>query len=240
MTMPLRYDSLSGLLSAWHLGAQGKAAGTNWSMLLPCRKSPAGSSITARMQRPLVQAALQKGNPCLHSSITAFKRAYEQQMWALGYGECSAVSLTFEKYSQVLRQLDAEAAALRLFLAADRPTKQVALLLLQRDQLALSLQWSSAMRGMNIGRLTLSDVQDPRGQSLEPGLRQAAFPYAAGYQWQLAPNGTKPRQQRRAGVLPMTVLPGSEAYRDPLRLLHQFVQVGPAHRGPADAPLHWC
>ena len=90
-----------------------------------------------------------------------------------------------------------------------------------RDQ----LQWDSAVRGMNVGRIQLGDLQDLRGQSLAGSLQQNRFPFAEGYRWQLAPNGTKTAQQRRAGVLSMTVLPEADRHRDPLRLLHRFLQV---------------
>lgn len=166
--------------------------------------------------RSYAGSCLQVGNPCLHDSLVAFKTAYERRLWELGYSECSAVSLTMEVYSNLMQQLCQQIGSLPIGLPR---------LLLLRDCLGFGCLWSSAMRAMNAGVLTFDDVQDRRGQPLLPQLMQPQFPFPEGFQWQLAPNGTKPRQQRRAGVLPQTVLPAAEAYRDPLRLMHQLLQV---------------
>ncbi|KAL4437099.1 hypothetical protein ABPG75_004238 [Micractinium tetrahymenae] len=175
----------------------------------------------------------QVGNPCSSASIAALKHAYAAQQWQLGYAECSAVSLSFDKYQQLQQALHTEVTA-----AWQKGSTQEALLL-QRDQLAFSLCWGAAVRAENAGALQLKEVQDRRGQPLGPLLLQPAFPFPEGFQWQLAPDGTKVARRRRAGVVPMTVLPPAEAYRDALRLLHQYIQACPTcHLSTSGYLLH--
>ena len=164
---------------------------------------------------------LQTGNPCLDASMAAFKTAYARQLWHLGYAECSAVSLPGSKYTQLLQHLDREAES------AWSKGEVLPSLLLQRDQLGICFAWTGGTRTNNAGKLQLMEVQDMRGHSLATQLQQSSqFPFEPGYKWQWAPNGTKPRQQRRAGVLPpFSVQAVTSSFEDPLRILHLYVQV---------------
>ncbi|KAL4439968.1 hypothetical protein ABPG75_002969 [Micractinium tetrahymenae] len=177
--------------------------------------------------------ATQTGNPCCDDLITKLTSTYHQQCWQQGYAEKSAKSLTFEQYDELTAGLHREVSSLLTRLAAARhtPTGQrfkaaQPLLLLLRDAVAITAAWESAVRGHNACILQGEDLQDRRGSSLLTQLLQhAEFPYAAGFRWQLAPNGTKARQARRAGSLPLEVLPADAEHRDMLRLVHMLLQV---------------
>jgi hypothetical protein len=81
-----------------------------------------------------------------------------------------------------------------------------------------------ACRDDNACRLSLEELQDVQGHALGPLLQQPAFPFSAGFRWQLVPCGTKARQSRRAGVLSMVVLPLAEAHLDLPRHVHLLLQ----------------
>ena len=175
---------------------------------------------------------MQAGNPCLDDLITKLKTTYSRQAWGLGYAEQSAKSLPFEQYDQLCTALYTEACTLLTSLAAaaqqpmaDRFRAAKAAMLLLRDLAAFTLAWESAVRGGNAGRPRGADLQDRRGRPLLPQLLSAVFPFPAGFLWQFAPDGTKPRQARRAGSLEMEVLPDSAKHRDFLRILHKLIQV---------------
>lgn len=112
------------------------------------------------------------------------------------------------------------------------------LLLLLRDCSAFSLQWAAAVRAHSVGGVRAVDVQDQRGQSLLPQLRVPEFPFPAGYRWQLAPNGSKTVQARRAGSLPVEVLAEEKKHLGPLRFVHKLVQVWQEAMGQA-GPADW-
>lgn len=161
------------------------------------------------------------------------KASYHKLCWGLGYAEQSAKSLTFEVYDRLTGSLYSEIstglsrlASVSHLVAAERFREAQPVLLLLRDAAATTIAWASAARAHNACIVRGQDVQDRRGSCLLPALLQhAEFPYAAGYRWQLAPNGTKAKQARRAGCLPMEVLPASARHRDCLRLLHKLLQV---------------
>jgi hypothetical protein len=181
----------------------------------------------------LLSFVLQVGNPCLSAPVNAFKATYTKQMWELGYAERSAKSLSFGSFDQLTRRLSEEGSSLlgRLastsqLLVSERFSAAQPALLLQRDLTLMCLQWQSAVRGHNSCILKGEDLQDRRGSPLLPLLLQSpGFPFQPGFKWQFAPNGTKPRQQRRAGCLEMEVLPAADKHRDPLRHVHKLLQV---------------
>lgn len=163
--------------------------------------------------------------------MAKFQNAYHKQVWQLGYATVSAKSLSFEKYDQLMLGLFQDSTRLLPGLLAAgssgyRFSAAKPLLLLLRDMLAFSLAWSSAVQAHNAGIVAAEDLQDRRGSPLFDQLQQPQFPFAAGFQWQFAPNGTKARQGRRAGVLQLSVLPAAEEHRCFLRLLHKYTQVG--------------
>lgn len=126
-----------------------------------------------------------------------------------------------EETSILLGQLGPQAALAPAYrFAAATPV-----MLLLRDSVDTSLAWESAVRGGNASSLAADELQDRRGNPLLPELRQAEFPFQAGYQWQLAPNGTKTQQERRAGYLPLEVKAPALRHLDPLRLIHKLIQV---------------
>lgn len=157
-------------------------------------------------------------------------------MWQLGYAETSAKSLSFERYYVLMQRLTEEinvamadfarnlqhtSAPSYLFRAAQT------VLLLLRDATAFSWQWETVVRAKNSGLLQGENVQNQQGESLLPQLQQQRqFPFATGFRYQFAPNGTKTKQKKRAGVLPLAVKPASDAHLDPLRHLHALIQVG--------------
>lgn len=118
---------------------------------------------------------------------------------------------------------------LRMALDVRQPRSFMPLLTGLRNMILLSHQWESAVRADNSRRFSPLELQDVRGQPLAPHLLAASFPFPAGFKYQLAPDGTKPMQQRRAGCIPMLVLRDEQAYRDPLRLLQSYIQVGDRH-----------
>ena len=171
--------------------------------------------------------------------MAKFQNAYHKQVWQLGYATVSAKSLSFEKYDQLMLGLFQDSTRLLPGLPAAGSSgyrfsaAKPLLLLLLRDMLAFSLAWSSAVRAHNAGIVAAEDLQDRRGSPLFDQLQQPQFPFAAGFQWQFAPNGTKARQGRRAGVLQLSVLPAAEEHRCFLRLLHK----DPRHRITAEELL---
>ena len=74
-------------------------------------------------------------------------------------------------------------------------------LLVERDLVGITAAWLSALRGANIGAMQDYTVQDSQGAPLVPRLVAAGpdFPFAVGYEYQLAPHGTKSHPLRRAG-----------------------------------------
>ena len=154
-------------------------------------------------------------------------------MWELGYAERSAKSLPLSSFEQLTRHLSEEASSLLGSLASasqlpasERFCAAQPVLLLLRDLSLMCLQWQSAVRGHNSCILKGEDLQDRMGGPLLPLLLQSpGFPFQPGFQWQFAPNGTKPQQQRRAGRLEMEVLPAADKHRDPLRHVHKLLQV---------------
>jgi hypothetical protein len=183
---------------------------------------------------------MQAGNPCLSSLVRSLKTTYSKTCWELGYAEQSAKSMTNEKHEQLMAALYREASPLLQEVAAKSTMPAVyrfraatPLLLLLRDAVALSLEWDAGVRAHNAGILKAADLQDRRGSPLLPQLLQPSFPFAAGFKWQFAPNGTKAIQGRRAGSLPLEVLPEQEKSRDVLRLVHKLLQVrhGGGHAG---------
>ena len=167
---------------------------------------------------------MQHGNPCLDGSLTRWKGGYAQRMRALGYAETSAQHVEFE-------QLDALLLGMEQDISQQLPTidwsdahSYMAVLLLQRDATGICCMWGSACRDDNACRLSLGELQDVQGHSLGSILQQQAFPFSAGFRWQLAPCGTKTRQSRRAGVLSMAVLSLAEAHLDLLRHVHLLLQ----------------
>lgn len=180
----------------------------------------------------MFRCAAQVGNPCLSSTVRALKVSYHKMCWQLGYAEQSAISMTNETHLQLTSALYSEVCAQLSQLAAQsgmaaqqRFRAASSVLLLLRDLTAFSLAWQAGVRAHNAGIVQAADLQDRRGQSLLPQLLQSSFPFAAGFKWQFAPNGTKPCQGRRAGSLPLEVLPDAEKCRDVLRLVHKLLQV---------------
>ena len=149
---------------------------------------------------------LQVGNPCLSSLVSSLKKTYSKQAWQLGYATTSAKAMTAGKYQQLMGALYAEIRQQLASLGQQSSTPvpyrfraASPLLLLLRDAVAFSLEWQSSVRAHNAGHVQAADIQDRHGGSLLPQLVQPTFPFKAGFQWQFAPNGTKPCQQRRAG-----------------------------------------
>lgn len=174
-------------------------------------------------------ASLQVGDPCLHSSISDFKKTYSKQMWQLGYASRSAKSLSGDQYSSLLLQLHTEASSQLTALAQQahscsyRFAAAKQLLLLLRDGCSITLAWSTAVRAQNAGIVRLQDLQDRRGQPLQARLQDHTYSFSAGFQWQFALNGTKTCQQARAGSLLLEV--PKEEHLDSLRWIHKLVQV---------------
>ena len=167
---------------------------------------------------------MQHGNPCLDGSLTRWKAGYCQRMRALGYAETSAQHVQFEQLDTLLLGMEQDISQQLPTLDWSDPHSYMPVLLLQRDATGICCMWGSACRGDNAGRLSLDELQDVHGHPLHPLLQQQPFPFAAGFQWQLAPSGTKTRQSRRAGALPLAVLPLAEAHLDLLRHIHLLVQ----------------
>lgn len=164
--------------------------------------------------------------------MRSLKTSYSKACWQLGYAEQSAKAMSDEKHLQLTGSLYSESSQLLQELAGKsgmagilRFRAATPLLLLLRDGIAFSLEWQAGVRAHNAGIMQAADLQDQQGNALLPQLLQAAFPLAAGFKWQFAPNGTKPCQQRRAGSIPLQVLPEEEKSRDVLRLVHKLLQV---------------
>lgn len=175
---------------------------------------------------------MQAGNPCLSSIVRSLKTTYGKECWQLGYAEQSARAMTNAKHLQLMRALHTEAHTLLLEVAAQSSMPPIyrfraasKLLLLLRDATAFALEWQAGVRAHNAGIMQAADLQDRRGNALLPQLLQTEFPFAAGFKWQFAPNGTKPCQGRRAGSLALEVLPEAEQCRDVLQLVHKLLQV---------------
>lgn len=167
---------------------------------------------------------VQHGNPCRAGSLKRWKTGYGQRMRALGYAETSAQHVQFEQLDALLLGMEQDISQQLPTLDWSDPRSYMPVLLLQRDATGICCMWGSACRGDNACRLSLEELQDVDGHPLHPLLQQQPFPFAAGFQWQLAPIGTKTRQSRRAGVLRMAVLPLAEAHLDLLRHVHLLLQ----------------
>ena len=145
---------------------------------------------------------MQNGNPAQSNAVRAYKQGYAQHVRELGYASTSARHLTEDKYQQVMSRKSEQQFEKRAQLDWQDRKTVVNFLVVERDLAALCGAWECLLRGKDMGKLTYLDVQDSDGRSvvpwllLHPGIKiPANFPY------QIAPQGTKPEQQRRAGVV---------------------------------------
>lgn len=146
-------------------------------------------------------------------------------MRQLGYAETSAQHVQFEQFEALMVGIGTEVSSSLASVDWRDPHSYMPVLLLQRDATGICCMWGSAERDDNACRLSLAELQDRHGRPIAQQLLQQAFPFPAGFQWQLAPDGSKSRQSRRAGTIPMVVLPAEEAHLDLLRHIHLLLQV---------------
>lgn len=129
--------------------------------------------------------------------MSELKQTHRKRSWQLGFAEASAVSLSFQSYDRLTRQLHTKADGLLTRLAASchlavphRFRAAQPLLLLLRDWAAIAVYWGTAVRAHNACILRGQDLQDRRGHSLLSQLLAShQFPFSPGFEWQFAPNG---------------------------------------------------
>ena len=149
------------------------------------------------------------GNPCKHSMITIWRRAYRIKMFVLGLKVGSAVPLSQAKVMALLAYVDQR--------ASKAPTALACICCLQ-DYLCFLFCWLSCMRGKDSGKLELGDL------FLGPdGTAQLAYPLPpiipAGTVVVVKPNGDKTHRSCRGDPIPVTAgLFGWDDY--PNRLSH--------------------
>jgi hypothetical protein len=217
-----------------HLSSFFKAAGRTgeWSLYYPVSAQHVVTQVlktqihTNHLGRDdSMSCTVQANNPCRHESVSEFLAGYSKKLWRLGYAVTSAKHLEFSKYDTLMQQLYEELESMLQNWDPKQPKDYMPVLRQLRNMCLFAHQWESSMRGDNSRRFSPDELQDLHGQPLAGSLLQPSFPFSAGFKYQLAPNGTKPRQQRRAGSLPMQVMSEEQMYRDPLRLLHLYIQV---------------
>ena len=151
------------------------------------------------------------GNPCKHSMITIWRRAYRIKMFVLGLKVGSAVPLSQAKVMALLAYVDQR--------ASKAPTALACICYLQ-DYLCFLFCWLSCMRGKDSGKLELGDL------FLGPdGTAQLAYPLPpiipAGTVVVVKPNGDKTHRSCRGDPIPVTAgLFGWDDY--PNRLSHSL------------------
>ena len=87
------------------------------------------------------------GNPCDSALVRSLCHGYQRISYADGYSEVSAVPMELSKHEQLLAYLDRKVMTIR---------DPIEMLLALRDACIFSYLWQSAMRGADVGRLTLS------------------------------------------------------------------------------------
>ena len=97
-------------------------------------------------------------NPVQSSLVASCRKGYRLQVWRSGYLEGSAVAIRGDKLYQLVDYLDS---------LLSRNPDTITRLLLQRDALLALLMWETSLRGINCGRVTLSDFFLPQGQALQ-------------------------------------------------------------------------
>jgi len=142
--------------------------------------------------------------------------------WRQGYLEGSAVPISKDKVYQLVDYLDS--------LLSNKPPIMTRLVL-ERDALLALLMWETSLRGINCGRLTLSDFFLPGGQALGLPL---ADPLPEGSMLILKPNGTKTVKGRRSGPFCLSV--GADSSHSFLGRLPAYLK----HRLANDAPGPTC
>lgn len=139
-------------------------------------------------------------------------------MRQLGHAEISATRVPFEELHGLLRSMSVDIHKLLNGINWRDPRSCMPLMLLLRNATGFCYMWSSAVRNDSACRPSLVQLQDIHGRPLKQQILACSqpFPSPAVFQWQLPPNGTKPKQSRWAGALRLSVLPDSDAF---LRLL---------------------
>ena len=133
------------------------------------------------------------GNPVQSSLVASYRKGYRLQVWRSGYLEGSAVPIRRGKVHQLVDYLDS--------LLSKKPPIMTRLLL-ERDALLALLMWETSVRGIDCGKVTLSDFTLLEGQSLGLPL---VDPLPRGSTLVFKPNGTKTVKGRRSGPFHLTV-----------------------------------
>lgn len=165
---------------------------------------------------------MQTGNPVKSKVVADYKEGYARHLTALGYATTSATHLKAGKLEQLVAAVSATQAQARATLDWDNKKEVVKFLVLERDLLGICGLWECYLRGHDMGRLTKLCVQDRDGWSLFPQLLDDATIIRPGFPYQLAPNGTKTTQRKRAGVIHLEARPEGQAHLCFLRRLQQF------------------
>lgn len=163
-----------------------------------------------------------------------YREGYARTLRDLGYATTSATHLEAEKFKQVVAAESEEQALARASLDWTSRAAVMQYLLVDRDLLAVCGLWESYLRGHDFGRLDKRCVQDRKGVSLFPRLLGKDFIITPGLPYQVAPNGTKTKQEQRAGVVHLEAKAAGEEDLCFLRRL-QRLQLDCARAGISDS-----
>lgn len=152
------------------------------------------------------------GNPAQSSLVASYRKGYRLQVWRSGYQEGSAVPIMEGKVHQLVDYLDS--------LLSKKPPIMTRLVL-ERDALLALLMWETSVRGIDCGKVTLSDFTLLEGQNLSLPL---ADPMPRGSMLVFKPNGTKTVKGSRSGPFQLTV--GVTATHSFLGRLPAFLNTG--------------